>query len=159
MATIFEVLKKLNIPYEAYEHPAVFTVAEANLIAGIVPGKQAKNLFLTNEKGIHHFLVTLTHDKRADLNKLAAMLGEKRLRFASPERLRKYLDLTPGSVSPLSLINDTEKSVRFVIDADLLAEEKIYVHPNINTATLGMTITDFKKFLATTGHDMTTWNL
>jgi len=92
MADIYETLKNLSITYDIYNHPAVFTVEEADLVCTAIPGKQAKNLFLTNEKGTRHFLVTIAHDKRADLQKLALALGEKRLRFASPERLKKYLE-------------------------------------------------------------------
>jgi Ala-tRNA(Pro) deacylase len=154
MKNIYEILKSLDIAYDLYEHPAVFTVEEADLVCGKIPGKQAKNLFLTNEKGNRHFLVTIAHEKRADLAKLAALFGEKRLRFASPERLQKHLGLTPGSVSPLGLINDTAAAVEFFIDRDLIEQGKIYVHPNINTATLGIAIGDFKKILASSGHDM-----
>jgi Ala-tRNA(Pro) deacylase len=154
MKDIYEALKELNVAYDTYEHPAVFTTKEADLVCGKIPGKQAKNLFLTNEKGNRHFLVTIAHDKRADLAKLAILFGEKRLRFASPERLLKYLGLTPGSVSPFGLINDTDKAVEFFIDSDLVEQGKIYVHPNINTATLGISTGDFKKFLEFTGHDM-----
>jgi Ala-tRNA(Pro) deacylase len=158
MRNIYEALKELNIVYDVYDHPAVFTVEEADLVCGKIPGKQAKNLFLTNEKGDRHFLVTIAHDKRANLAMLAALFGEKRLRFASPERLQKYLGLMPGSVSPLGLINDTEKAVEFFIDRELVEQGKIYVHPNINTATLGISTGDFKKFLDFTGHDMKIWN-
>ncbi len=154
MQNIYDVLKSLDIAYNRYEHPAVFTVEEADLVCGQIPGKQAKNLFLTNEKGTRHFLVTISHDKRADLGKLAATLGEKRLRFASSERLMKCLGLTPGSVSPLGLINDDANAVEFFISRDLAEQEKIYVHPNINTATLGIAMDDFRKFLAHLGHDM-----
>jgi Ala-tRNA(Pro) deacylase len=154
MRNIYDVLKDLDIAYDVYEHPAVFTVEEADIVCGQIPGKQAKNLFLTNEKGTRHFLVTIGHDRRADLGKLAALFGEKRLRFASPERLMEYLGLTPGSVSPCGLINDETGAVEFFISRDLADQEKLYIHPNINTATLGIAMDDFRKFLAHLGHDM-----
>lgn len=77
-------------------------------------------------------------------------MQETGLSFALPERMMKYLGLTPGSVSPFELINDINKEVRIVIDNDLLKSEKQGFHPNVNTATLAMSTEDFKKFLAWT---------
>ena len=147
MLNVYEVLKNHSIVFEKYEHPAVFTTAEADILCKQIPGKQCKNLFLTNDKGTKHFLVTIAHDKRADLKQLGELLGQKGLRFASAERLQKYLGLTPGSVSPLGLINDTSHDVEFLIDSELLEQERIYCHPNINTATLGIKVEDFSRLL------------
>lgn len=155
MKDIYEVLKHHGIPYEKYEHPAVFTTQEADVVCTNIPGKQAKNLFLTNGKGDRHFLITIAHDKRADLKHLSQRFGQKGLRFASPERLQKYLGLTPGSVSPLGLINDMNKEVAFFIDAELLEHDMLYVHPNINTATVGIKVSDFKKLLESLGREIT----
>ena len=152
MKDIYQFLKEQNIIYDKYEHPAVFTTKEADLICKDIPGKQAKNLFLTNDKGSKHFLVTIAHNKRVDLKRLSEFLGQKSLRFASAERLLKYLGLTPGSVSPLGLINDSKKEVEFVLDTELASQDKIYIHPNINTATLGIKIKDFKNFLNNLDH-------
>lgn len=156
MSDIYEVLNHHNIPYEKFEHPAVFTTAEADLVCQNLPGKQCKNLFLVNDKGTKHFLATIAHDKRADLKQLGQLLGQKGLRFASAQRLQTYLGLTPGSVSPLGLINDKDKAVEFLIDGDLLAQETIYIHPNINTATLAIAIEDFKRLLQALGYTITT---
>jgi Ala-tRNA(Pro) deacylase len=151
MKDIYIVLEELNIPYERYDHPAVFTVAEAEKAAN-VPGKQCKNLFLTNDKGTKHFLATIPHDKRIDLKALGVLIGQKGLRFASPERLMKYLSLMPGSVSPLGLVNDANHDVEFLLDREQEQEEKIYIHPNINTTTLGIKMEDFKRLLNGLGH-------
>jgi Ala-tRNA(Pro) deacylase len=151
---IYKTLKDFDIPYDEYRHQAVFTTAEADTICKDIPGKQAKNLFLTNDKGTKHFLVTIPHDKKAGLKDLARFLNQKSLRFASPERLHKYLGLTPGSVSPFGLINDANKEVEFIIDKELISEKKIFIHPNINTATLGVKTSDFKKFLTLLGYKL-----
>jgi len=156
MPDVYEVLKTHNIPHEQYDHPAVFTTAEAEVLCKHIPSKQCKNLFLTNDKGTKHFLVTISHDKRADLKQLGQLLGQKGLRFASAERLHKYLGLTPGSVSPLGLINDTNHDVEFLIDSELLDQKKIYIHPNINTATLAITVEDFTRLLKALGYEIKT---
>lgn len=152
MNDIYQILQSLEIKYEKYEHPAVFTVEEAaRYDRGIDAGK-SKNLFLRNAKGDKHYLVVLQADKRLDLQRLAILLSENKLSFASEERLEKYLGLKPGSVGPFGLVNDADKSVRVIIDKELLHYEKLAYHPNINIATLIISTEDFKKFLEWTGN-------
>jgi Ala-tRNA(Pro) deacylase len=151
---VYEFLKQNNISYEKYDHPAVFTAEEAKTLAAHVPGQQTKNLFLCDDKKKRFYLVTIMDEKRANLKHLGEFLGEKSLRFAPIDKLLEYLGITPGSVSILGLINDINHAVSFSIDEDLLKLDKIYVHPNINTATLAISIEDFKKILSITGHEI-----
>lgn len=152
MKNIYDVLADLNIAYEKFDHPAVFTVEESDKhYQGIDAGK-CKNLFLRNAKGDTHYLVIMESTKRLDLKGLALLINESKLSFASPERLLKYLELTPGSVSPFGLINDTDKSVIVLIDNGLMEYEKVAFHPNVNTSTLVIKTEDFKKFLDWTGN-------
>jgi Ala-tRNA(Pro) deacylase len=95
--------------------------------------------------------VVLEHTKRADLRAVADQIGDGKLSFASPERLFKYLALTPGSVSPFGLIHDRERHVRLYLDRALDAAHRISFHPNINTATLVLDFGDFERFLADCG--------
>jgi Ala-tRNA(Pro) deacylase len=149
---VYDVLTALGIAFEGHEHPPVFTVEEASRHwAGIV-ATHCKNLFLRNKKGNIHYLVILEHTKQADLARLVERLGDDRLSFASPERLQKHLGLTPGSVSPFGLINDRDHQVRVVLDADLKNSERIAFHPNVNTATIVLTWSDFQRFLASRGN-------
>lgn len=153
MPDIYKVLEQLNIPYEKYEHPAVHTVEDTiehyhNIAAG-----KSKNLFLRNAKGDLHVLVVMQADKRLDIQKLSERLNTK-LSFASPQRLMHYLGVTPGSVSPFGLINNTDKSVKVLVDTELLQYEKLGYHPNSNTATLVIATEDLKKFLAATGNEI-----
>jgi Ala-tRNA(Pro) deacylase len=152
MNNIYQILDKLGIKYEKHEHPAVFTVEESEKYDLKFDCGKTKNLFLRNKKGNRHYLIVLESSKRADINKLSTLLSESRFSFASPERMNKYLGLTPGSVSPFGLINDASKEVTAVIDQDLLKHEKLGFHPNINTATLAVKTNDFKKFLNWTGN-------
>jgi Ala-tRNA(Pro) deacylase len=140
--------------YHRYEHPPVFTVAEAELHWTGIDAAHCKNLFLRNQKGDRHYLVILTHSKRADLGQLAAQIGDGKLSFASPERLMKYLGVTPGAVSPFGLLNDSARHVRVFIDRDLKEAEKVTFHPNDNTATLVLAFADFERFLEHVGHSV-----
>src|SRR5690348_16340604 len=97
---IFAALSALNIPYELFEHPPVHTAEEAAEHWQSIPGAAVKNLFLRNKKGDRHYLVILGIEKQADLRELVKIIGDDRLSFGSPERLQKYLGVTPGSVSP-----------------------------------------------------------
>lgn len=151
MKNIYEVLKNLNIAYEKYDHPAVFTVEEAKRHYRGDFGEN-KNLFLKSKKGDSFYLVVLESDKRLDLKKFASFFNENKLSFASPQSLFEFLNLTPGSVSPFGIINDASKSVKVIIDNGLLKYEKLGFHPNINTSTLIIKTNDFKKFLDQSGN-------
>jgi Ala-tRNA(Pro) deacylase len=98
---IYVVLDRLGIPYRKTEHPPAFTVEQAETLYGHLPGAHTKNLFLRNKKGNRHYLVIVRSDKRVDLKALGGLLGEATLSFASPERLMRYLGVTPGAVTPL----------------------------------------------------------
>lgn len=134
------------------EHPAVMTVAESERLVPKLPGAKTKNLFLRDKKGLRHFLVTIPHDLAVDLGALGAALEVGRLGFASPDRLLKHLGITPGSVSFLALMNDTQGAVEFVIDRRLWEAEAVHAHPLVNTATMVIPHAQLERFLAATGH-------
>lgn len=148
---VYEVLESLEVSYVRHEHPPVFTVEEAEKHWEGITGAHCKNLFLRNKKGNRHYLVVLESTKRADLKSLEKQLGEDRLSFASPERLMRYLGLDTGAVSPFGLLNDSQKEVQVIIDQDLQEAETINFHPNVNTATIGLSFSDFQKFLSFCG--------
>jgi Ala-tRNA(Pro) deacylase len=145
---VYDTLDKLSISYVKHEHPPVFTVEEAGQYWENISGAHCKNLFLRNKKGKRHYLVILKHNKRADLKALERQLGEDRLSFASAERLMRYLGLEEGAVSPFGLLNDTQKEVQVIIDQDLKNADSINFHPNVNTATIGLSFSDFEEFLS-----------
>ncbi len=147
MDKVLGVLKSLNIPYDLHEHPAVFTVAEADPYYQDSSGGKSKNLFLRNRNKSKYYLVIIESSKRINLESLAKNLSEVKLSFASPEDLKNILGLTPGSVSPFGLINDTEKKTTVIIDRDLWKYDRLHYHPNVNTATVELSRDDFKKFL------------
>ncbi|MFB3854080.1 MAG: prolyl-tRNA synthetase associated domain-containing protein [Vicinamibacterales bacterium] len=151
-AKVYEALRALGIPFTRHEHPAVFTVEEAERHWAQIRATHCKNLFLRNQKGNRHFLVVLRADKRADLKAVAAAAGEDRLSFASAERLSKCLGLVAGSVSPFGLLNDASRTVQVILDQDLRAAASVAFHPNVNTATIVISFADFERFLASRGN-------
>jgi Ala-tRNA(Pro) deacylase len=149
---VLETLAGLGIAFIRHQHPPVATVEDAEKQWGPIKGTHCKNLFLRNNRGNRHYLLIAAVDKAVDLKRLNALLGEDRLSFASPERLKRWLGLEPGSVSPFGLINDATRAVEVVCDETLKSSPALGFHPNVNTATLEISLADFEKFLASCGN-------
>ncbi|MBX4211885.1 prolyl-tRNA synthetase associated domain-containing protein [Candidatus Pacearchaeota archaeon] len=126
-------LEKFKVSYKEYEHPAVFTVKEANKIKLNIPGFHTKNLFLKDEYN-KFYLVCMNAEKRLDVRPLKEQLNIKSLAFASPEELYQELRVKPGSVSFLSLIY--AKKTTLILDKELWDAKSVGFHPNINTETI-----------------------
>lgn len=138
--------------YEKVEHDAVFTMEEMEK-AGITKlGDVVKNLFVRNAKGDKHYLVCVPEDKKVDMMKLAMALGSTKLSFGSPERLDKYLGVTQGSVSPISILNDEKHEVVVAFDQTLMGKEKIGFHPCENTATCFLPFKEIKGIIEGNGN-------
>ena len=146
-----EYLKKENIDFTLIEHPAVFTVEEANRLN--LPHKEAhaKNLFIRDEKKRNYYLITLKEDKVLDLKDLRRRFGTKPLSFASAERI---LGVKPGSVSALALLNDREHRVHFFIDSEF-QKGLVAAHPMENTATIFLRTEDLITLVRKNGNDVT----
>ena len=152
---IYEALEQYNIPYTRHNHPPVMNMAESAVHCAHIPGAASKNLFLRNEKGDQHYLLVVAGAKRADLKRIAKLTGEKKVSFASPERLAKYLGCTPGSVSLLGLVCDTARAVRVLIDKELWGSEILHYHPpGDNTATLEIKRDNLDRFIRELGYDI-----
>ncbi len=133
----YDYLIGKGIEYEVTEHKAVFNMAELDEVNLPYPECDAKNLFVRDDKKRNYYLITVKGDKRVNLKEFRKQNGTKPLTFASPEDLLAIMGLTPGSVTPLGVLNDTELKVHAFIDKDFLAEPQIIgVHPNDNTATV-----------------------
>lgn len=144
-------LAALSIPYEAREHPAVFTVAESRLLDRDMPGAHSKNLFLKDAGGAF-WLVTVPAEARVDLKALPGAVGSKRVSFARADDMIRLLGIEPGSVTPLAMINAAPGSVTAVLDAGLAAAARVNVHPLRNTATVGLAGADVLRLLRHWGH-------
>jgi Ala-tRNA(Pro) deacylase len=151
---ICEKLKELDIAYEQSEHPALFTIEEMVRYGLDCVGEIPKNLFIRDASGKRHYLIVIRHDKQADLVKIRQSIGCSRLSFASEQRLKKYLNVSKGEVSPLALLFDVEKAVRVYLDRDLLTFDKLGVHPGVNTKTVWIAPCDLLRYLSAVGHDV-----
>ena len=149
---LLEQLKSLNINYKIKEHPPVATVQEAREHWKDVPGTHCKNLFLRDKRGKQHYLVVLEKDQPFSFDTINEILGNEKVSFASERRLMKHLQLTPGSVTPFGVISDTENHVIVLLDEQLKTSELINFHPNINTATVTLSFSDFERFMHQCGN-------
>lgn len=149
---LYALLEALTIDYEYHEHPPAPTIEEAMKYWKDLDATHCKNLFFRNHKGNRHYLVILDHRQELNIRDLEQRLKQGKLTFASPKRMMKYLGITPGSVSPLALINDKESHVHVFLDENLQYSQTISFHPCINTASLIVRYDDFMKFLKHTGN-------
>ena len=147
---LFTRLDALGIAHRTVTHPPVFTVEEAKALRGTLLGAHIMNLFLRNKKE-EMWLVVALEDRQVDLKRLGEVLGSGRLSFGSPERLGRHLGVEPGSVTPLSLINDEAHVVRLALDR-AIEGGVVNVHPLVNTMTTAMATADLLRFFAATGH-------
>lgn len=153
---VYELLEKLNIPYERVDHEEAMTMEACEEIDKALGVTMCKNLFLCNRQKTDFYLLLMPGEKKFLTKDFSKQLGVSRLSFADGEFMEKYLDITPGSVSVLGLMNDTEHEVHLSIDKDLLADEYIGCHPCINTSSLKIKMNDIlEKFLSYTGHKAT----
>ena len=152
MIDLYKLLAEHDIEYECYDHPAVFTVDEAQRMVPELPGAKTKNLFLRDGKGRRHFLVVVPAHKRVNIKGLGQKIDAGRLSFASPPRLKKCLGVDPGSVTLLAVVNDPAHQVEVLIDSETRQAEFFKFHPLVNTATLLIPKEALEKFLGVTGH-------
>jgi len=145
-------LNDLGLETKTFDHPAVFTVAESADVKAGIPGGHSKNLFLRDKKG-RVFLVTAEGDAAIDLKTISGKIGASgRVSFGKPELLLELLGLTPGSVTPFGIVNDTEGRVTVVLDAAMMEHEILNFHPMENTATTSIRREDLVRFLEAEGH-------
>ena len=148
---LFARLGELGIATTTVTHPPAFTVEEGESYVGHLPGVHIKNLFLCDAKK-KMWLVVVPWDRRIDLKALPDKIGAARLSFGSADRLLRVLGVTPGSVTPFTVINDPERQVQVILDADMMRSELINAHPLINTMTTTIRSADLMRFLEACGH-------
>ena len=149
----YELLDSLGVEYARVDHEHADTIEACHEIESTLGALICKNLFLTNRQQTEFHLLLMPGDKPFKTKLLSKQIGTARLSFASPEHMERYLDITPGSVSVLGLMNDGGK-VHLVIDRDLLKDEFIGCHPCINTSTLRLRTEDvIGKLLPAVGHE------
>lgn len=152
-AETYEFLNKSGVNYEITEHKAVFNMEELGEVKLPYPEFDAKNLFVRDDKKQNYYLITVKGDKRVNLKEFRKKYGLRNLSFASAEELMKIKGLTPGSVTPLGLLNDEEHIVKFYLDSEFNGT-LIGVHPNDNTATVWLKSKDLIKIIKEHGNEV-----
>lgn len=157
---VYDLLDQLEIPYEIVEHEATPTMEACQGIDHILGIRMCKNLFLCNRQQTQFYMLMMPDDKPFKTKELSKQIGSARLSFAKPEAMEAYLGITPGAVSIMGLMNDTENKVQLLVDEDLMVEEYIGCHPCVNTASMKLKREDvFGKFLDAVHHKMVTVTL
>lgn len=150
----YALLDSLGLEYRRVDHEHADTIEACEQVEGLLECKICKNLFLTNRQQTDFYLLIMPGEKPFKTKLLSKQIGSARLSFASPEHMEKYLDITPGSVSILGLMNDKNGAVRLLVDRDLLKEEYFGCHPCINTSSLRLKTADvLEKLLPAMGHE------
>lgn len=154
MKEVIDLLNEKNIPFELVEHEEVYTMEDMEKLGLAEKGIICKNLFVRDQKGKNHIVISVPHEKVVKLDDIGKKLGCGKLSFASKERLDKYLKLSQGYVSPFGFINDETKSVIFAFDKELMNKEKVGFHPNTNKATIFLKFNDLKKLIEEHDNDV-----
>lgn len=150
----YALLQSLRIPYTKVDHAPAMTMEDCLAVDRALGVKMCKNLFLCNRQQTVFYLLMMPGDKKFHTKDLSKQLGVSRLSFAGDEAMLKLLDIHPGSVSVMGLMNDIEKKVNLLIDRDLLQDDFIGCHPCVNTASLKIAKKDlFEIFLPAVGHE------
>lgn len=149
----YQYLKNHGVKFEVSEHQAVFNMEELDAVNLAHPEWDAKNLFIRDDKKRHYYLISVRGDKRVDLKAFRKKYGLRALSFASENDLLTIMGLTPGSVTPLGLLNDADRKVHFYLDAEFVGN-LIGVHPNDNTATVWLNADVLVKLIKAHGNDV-----
>lgn len=154
---VYDLLDSLGIVYDRVDHEAAMTMEACVEIDKAMGTAMCKNLFLCNRQCTAFYLLMLPGDKIFKTKELSSQIGSSRLSFGSGEYMEALLDITPGSLSVLGLMNDKENKVQLLIDEDLLSAEFIGCHPCINTSSLKLSTNDLlETIIPATGHSMRT---
>lgn len=153
---VYTLLDSLGISYERVDHPAAMTIEDCQNIDKILGIHICKNLFLCNRQKTDFYLLLMPGDKPFKTKDLSQQIGSARLSFAEADYMEDFLNITPGSVSVMGLMHDTENRVRLLIDEDIFNDEYLGFHPCINTSSLKTRAKDiWEKFLPAVHHDYT----
>ena len=152
----YDFLDGLGVDYQRMDHEAAFTMEACKEVDEALGVEMCKNLFLCNRQKTDFYLLLIPGDKVFKTKELSKQIGSARHSFAGAEYMEKYLDITPGSVSIIGLMNDKDNAVRLLVDEDLLKEEWIGCHPCVNTSSIRVKTKDmFDTVMKAMHHEMT----
>ncbi len=150
----YDILENLGIPYLRLDHGEAKTIEDCQEVDQLLQITICKNLFLCNTQKTKFYLLMMPGNKKFNTKDLSGQINSARLSFAPAEYMEKFLDITPGSVSVLGLMNDKENQVQLLIDSDIIKEEYFGCHPCINTTSLRIKTVDLlEKFLPFVKHE------
>ena len=156
----YDLLDRLGVEYDRVDHAPAFTMEVCEEIDRTLGALICKNLFLCNRKKTQYYLLMIPGDRKFATKDLSHQIGSTRLSFAGAEDMEKYLDISPGSVSVMGLMNDHDNKVRLLVEEDVLKQEYLGCHPCVNTSSLRLKTKDvFGPVLNAMHHDMTVVSL
>ena len=139
---VYDLLDSLNVEYQRIDHEAAMTMEACAAIDEVLDATICKNLLLCNRQCTAFYLLMIEGDKHFKTSTFSRQIGSSRLSFAAPEYMERFLDITPGSLSVLGLMNDHDRQVQLIIDEDILKGEYFGCHPCINTSSLRLKMSD-----------------
>lgn len=150
----YDLLDQLGVEYERVDHEPAMTMEDCQEVDQLLEAVICKNLFLCNRQQTAFYLLMIPDTKVFHTKDLSAQIGSARLSFAKPEYMEEFLDITPGSVSVMGLMNDKDHRVQLLIDEDVLNSEYVGCHPCINTSSIRFKVKDLvEKVIPAMGHD------
>ena len=154
---VYDLLDSLGIEYFRTDHEHADTMEECNRIDAVLDVVICKNLFLCNRQKTDFYLLMMPGDKPFKTKELSSQINSARLSFASPDAMLEYLDIKPGAVSDMGLMNDKDNHVKLLVDEDVLKDQYVGCHPCVNTSSLKLKTEDvFGKYLKAVNHTATT---
>ncbi len=151
---VYDLLDRLGVSYQRIDHGAAMTMEDCAAVDQVLEATICKNLLLCNRQNTVFYLLMIPGDKHFKTSELSHQIGSSRLSFAGAEYMERYLDITPGSLSVLGLMNDTAHHVQLLIDGDVLKGEYVGCHPCINTSSLRLRTEDLvQKIIPAMGHE------
>lgn len=152
---VYDLLDKLSISYDRVDHEEANTMEACKEIDKVLaPAVICKNLFLCNSNKTKYYLLMIREDKQFKTKDISKQINSSRLSFAPAEKMQEYLDITPGSVSVMGLMNDKDLQVQLLVDEDVLHSEYFGCHPCVNTSSLRLRTKDvFEIFLQEVKHN------
>ncbi|MCM1135089.1 MAG: prolyl-tRNA synthetase associated domain-containing protein [Clostridium sp.] len=152
---VYRLLKRLDIPFKRLDHEPMATIEACRGVDEILGIHMCKNLFLCNAQKTNFYLLMMPGEKKFKTKEVSKQIGSARLSFAPEEFLEEYLHISPGAVSVMGLMNDTDNRVKLLVDEEMLGEEFLGCHPCVNTASLRLRSKDvFDTFLREVHHEM-----
>ena len=157
---VYDFLDNLGINYVRTDHEPAQTMEDCNRIDKVLDVLICKNLFLCNRQKTAFYLLLMPGDKPFKIKELSSQINSARLSFAGEDKMLEYLDIKPGAVSVMGLMNDKENNVKLLVDEDVLKDEYIGCHPCVNTSSIKLRTKDvFDRFLKAVNHEYTTVKL